>query len=67
MGGGVEKLNTARGVAECCIEPNPSAAYSTKTNLLYVGWELSGFCINARAFSNRFQVDFAGREKVSWT
>ena len=67
MGGGVEKLNTARGVAECCIA---SAAYSTKTNLLYVGWELSEsarFCINARAFSNRFQVDFAGREKVSWT
>ena len=89
--GGVEKLNTARGVAECCIElrdPNPSAVYNITrtvrnnhviTTLLYFGWEnllyssprvprVAGFCINnARAFSNRFQVDFATREKASWT
>ena len=35
--GGVEKLNTARGVAECCIEasrPQPECCI-TLTNLLY--------------------------------
>ena len=39
MRGGVEKLNTARGVAECCIEPSavlsPTRALRAVRKLIY--------------------------------